>query len=243
MLGKTVRSSSLVLAAALALALGGATAMPSPSVAAPNNGSGATESDVCKSLLDRLKRYHTIATNRHETQAVRDYYAAQARLTLEQGRLKKCQWAARALVVGQGTMGVNAAVAGVATTRVAVSAKRTSKRLSGVQRARRAAMLAGGQTDTRPEAPATIAAIKAQPTGNPQQDEYCSKVADLIEDAYRQGDQAFASGDDEGGQAWYDLAGEFTDRATQNGCRFTFLIRGVVAIDQRLAAGVIAARL
>jgi hypothetical protein len=228
MLGKTLRSSSLVLVATLALALGGASAMPSPSVAVPNNGGGTSESDVCNSLLERLKRYHTISKNRNETKAVREFYAAQAQLTLLQGKRNNCQWAAQALVSGQGTVAVDA-VDGITATRA-------SKRFT-----RRAARLAGDQTGPRPETTATLAKIKAQPTGDSQQDEYCRGVADLIDDAYSQGDQAFISGDEEGAQAWYDLAAEFTDRATQNGCRFTLAVRRAHGILQRHAV-VIAAR-
>jgi hypothetical protein len=237
-IGVGLRSTSLVLVATLALAFAGAASMPSQSVAQPNTSAGTGESDLCKSLLDRLKRYHAIYTNKNETQAVRDYYKAQAQLTLAQGRIHKCQWASpAALVSGVNTVAVDVA-GGVATAR-------TSKQLAGanaVRKTRRAARLAGGQTGPRPQATTTMAAIKAQPTGNAQQDEYCRAVADLIQDAYNQGDQAFIAGDDEGAQAWYDLAGEMTDRATQNGCRFTFLIRRVAGLDVRLA-GVVIARL
>ncbi|MBJ7330594.1 MAG: hypothetical protein JHC95_11910 [Solirubrobacteraceae bacterium] len=76
-----------------------------------------------------------------------------------------------------------------------------------------------------PQATVSVSAIKATTTGNQQQDEYCAGVAKLIQDAWDQGDRQIGLGNDAEAQAWYDLAEDFIDRATQNGCRFTALMK------------------
>jgi hypothetical protein len=67
---------------------------------------------------------------------------------------------------------------------------------------------------------ATAVFIKANPTGNQQQDEYCRGVAELINNAEKEGDAALLGGDQQGAAEWYALAEYFTERATRNGCRF-----------------------
>jgi hypothetical protein len=242
---KTLRSASLVLVAALTFALAGSTAMPSTSHAAQNTGGGTSSSDICTTLLNRLKRFHDISKNPNESKAVRDFYAAQAQIALLDGKRNGCSWASQALVSGQGTVVAgNVATATLASTPAGLrSAKGTFKRLGVQLKSGRVARLAGGQSGTpHPPTTTTAVALTSQPTGNPQQDDYCSKVADLINDAYRQGDLALINGDDEGAQAWYDLAAEFIDRSTQNGCRFTMNIRRVLGLKHLLDAGVIARR-
>jgi hypothetical protein len=80
----------------------------------------------------------------------------------------------------------------------------------------------GGKTGV-PGAGAMIASVKATTTGDKQHDEYCRGVAALIENAEREGDSAAVGGDPEGAAEWYALAEYFLERATRNGCRFTFL--------------------
>lgn len=95
----------------------------------------------------------------------------------------------------------------------------------------------GGGKGTPPAAGAAILAIKANPTGNQQHDEYCRGVADLINEAEREGDAALLSGDDQGAAEWYALAEYFTERATRNGCRFMDLRHrpGVVRLPETIA--------
>ena len=83
------------------------------------------------------------------------------------------------------------------------------------------ALKGGGKTGV-PGAGAAIASIKATTTGNQQHDEYCRGVAELIEHAEEEGDNHAVS-DPQQAAEWYALAEYFLERATRNGCRFTFL--------------------
>jgi hypothetical protein len=84
-----------------------------------------------------------------------------------------------------------------------------------------AGLKSGGKTGV-PGAGATIAFIKATTTGDKQHDEYCRGVAELIENAERQGDD-HAISDPQQAAEWYALAEYFLERATRNGCRFVQL--------------------
>jgi hypothetical protein len=86
---------------------------------------------------------------------------------------------------------------------------------------KRSALTGGGKTGV-PGPGATVASVKATTTGNQTHDEYCRGVAELIENAERQGDDHAVS-DPEQAAEWYALAEYFLERATRNGCRFTFL--------------------
>lgn len=99
------------------------------------------------------------------------------------------------------------------------------------------ALKGGGKTGV-PGAGTTLASIKAQPTGNQQHDEYCRGVAELIENAEREGDAAYVSGDHQGAAEWYALAEYFLERATRNGCRFTFLRHRVGGVRPPLTIAV-----
>ena len=81
------------------------------------------------------------------------------------------------------------------------------------------ALKGGGKTGV-PGPGAAIASIKATTTGNQQQDEYCRGVAALIDEAVKEGDDAWASGDSQGAAEWWALAEYYLERATRNGCRF-----------------------
>lgn len=212
--------------AVVVLAFAAAAASPAISHAAPNQGGGpsSSDSDVCNTLFQRLKRYNDIATNPNEPKAVRDFYRARANSLLITARRAGCSWAP-----------IQSAPVTTATTPAADATHRATKRqrtrfdrlsapVLGAQRStqRRAAGTTGG---TRVPTTATVAAVKAHPTGNQQQDAYCSAVAQLIDEAEREGDNALARGDDASANAWYDLADEFIDRATQNGCRFVIALK------------------
>ena len=93
------------------------------------------------------------------------------------------------------------------------------------------ALKGGGKTGL-PTGGATIASIKAHPTGDQQHDEYCRGVAALIDEAVEQGDAAWASGDTQGAAEWWALAEYYLERATRNGCRFTFLRHRVGRVQQ-----------
>ena len=66
--------------------------------------------------------------------------------------------------------------------------------------------------------PATSHAVRATPTGNQAQDDYCNKVAALINHAMAQGDRAIADGDVDNATAWYALATQMQQRSARNGC-------------------------
>jgi hypothetical protein len=77
-----------------------------------------------------------------------------------------------------------------------------------------------------PMAPADAQAmVKSNPTGNSQLDGICKQMADLINYAQSQGDVALVNGDDEGAQAWYDLADEMIRGGTAKGCKFSSAFR------------------
>jgi hypothetical protein len=97
-----------------------------------------------------------------------------------------------------------------------------------------AAAKRGGGTGTAPGPGSAIVFIKANPTGNQQQDEYCRGVAELINNAEKEGDAALLSGDEQGAAEWYALAEYFTERATRNGCRFMDLRHRVGGIQPPL---------
>ena len=86
-----------------------------------------------------------------------------------------------------------------------------------------AAAKRSGGTVTTPSPAAKLTFLKSHPSGNQQQDEYCRGVADLINEAEREGDAALLRGDSQGAAEWYALAEYFLERATRNGCRFTYL--------------------
>jgi hypothetical protein len=95
----------------------------------------------------------------------------------------------------------------------------------------------GGGTNGVPGGGATIASIRATTTGDKQHDEYCRGVAELIEQAEREGDAA-AIHDPQGAAEWYALADYYLERATRNGCRFTFLRSRVGGVQQPLTIAV-----
>ena len=82
------------------------------------------------------------------------------------------------------------------------------------------------------------ASIRATTTGNQQQDEYCRGVAELIEQAEREGDAASISGDHQGAAEWHALAEYYLERATRNRYRFTLLRHRVGGIQQPLTIAV-----
>jgi hypothetical protein len=90
----------------------------------------------------------------------------------------------------------------------------------------------GNGTTTSPAA--TLTFIKNNPNGSQQHNEYCRGVADLINEAEREGDAALLRGDEQGANEWYALADEFLERATRNGCRFTYLKHRVGGVQQPL---------
>lgn len=212
------RLARLVLAV-LALALAATAVTPAVSGAQPNQGGGSGDSDYCKTLRDRLQRYHDIATDTAQPKGVRDFYRARANVLLMTARKAGCTWAAR---VSAGAGVATAPPETAATTRQRARFDRLAAPRRGFARGaqRRAA---GGTTQAPPSQP-SVAAIKAHPTGNSQQDEYCAAVGQLIDEAEREGDNAALRGDEASADAWYDLADEFIDRATQNGCRFTLAL-------------------
>ena len=223
------RRTAIALATVAALA---ATA-PAAVHAADNGSTGTGDSDLCQTLLARIKRFHGISQDKNQPKSVREFYAAQAELALLQAKRNKCSFVAITAGHGRGVVGADTIVdAPAARLAAPVQAARLQVKFDRLNRARstrRAGRIVSG-SPTTPTGTRTVY-IKANPTGNPTQDEYCRQVAELVDDAYRQGDAAFLSGDQEGGQAWYDLAAEFIDRATMNGCRFSLSLksRGLVA--------------
>jgi hypothetical protein len=65
------------------------------------------------------------------------------------------------------------------------------------------------------------AEIKSNPTGDAKLDAICEQFADLINRAYREGDLALVNGDDEGADAWYDVAHDGIRKATAAGCNIS----------------------
>lgn len=210
----------------LALAIAATAISPALSSAAPNTATGPSsgDSEFCTTLLDRLKRFNDLANDPREPKKVRDFYRARASNVLHRARQAGCGWAA---LQGQAPPTVSPPGDTVATGITGARTRfdrLTTKRAQGTQSAKRRAVTGGG---TRvPPSRAAVAALKATTTGNQQQDDYCAGVAKLIDDAEHQGDLAVLNGDQASADAWYDLAEEFIDRATQNGCRFVF---GLVA--------------
>src|SRR5687768_6195829 len=102
MLTTTFRRSVLALFAVLALAASGA----APTALAADNGSGGSGTDdICQTLLNRLKRFHTISKDAKEPKAVRDFYRSQAEIALLRARTLGCGWAAIAAGHGPATVG------------------------------------------------------------------------------------------------------------------------------------------
>ena len=239
---QTFRRTLAALAAVASLA-----AAPTAALAA-DNGSGPTSdnSEICNKLLDRMKRYHAISKDRSQPKAVRDYYASQAEIALIRAKDHGCSFVAINAGHGPGVVGANEVTDLVATPvapAASVKVKAKFDRLQSARSARRSARIAGGSTTgTVPKAGVKLASIKASPTGNQNQDAYCAEAAKLIDEAFSEGDAAFASGDHEGAQAWWDLAYDFIDRATQNGCRFTAGIRGKLGAVRIVGVNVIASR-
>lgn len=64
------------------------------------------------------------------------------------------------------------------------------------------------------------AAVKASPTGDSQLDDYCSKVAGLINHALQKSWEAAAAGDPDESAQWHALAEYMARSATQKGCHF-----------------------
>jgi len=77
---------------------------------------------------------------------------------------------------------------------------------------------------------ADAARVKATPTGNTANDDYCRQVADLINSAFAEGDRQDNLGNYEEGQAWWDLAIDMLGRARDNGCTFTQVRRAPAAV-------------
>lgn len=63
------------------------------------------------------------------------------------------------------------------------------------------------------------AAVKSGPTGNAELDSICQQMANLINQAYTEGDLALINGDDEGAEAWYELARDMLRRSRDAGCK------------------------
>ncbi|MGK2936954.1 MAG: hypothetical protein ACSLFR_03990 [Solirubrobacteraceae bacterium] len=211
--------------AVLAIGLAGTAIAPAASHAAANNGGGPTSSDseFCKTLFDRLKRFNDLANDASQPKNVREFYKARAVNVLDRARRAGCGWAAL-----QSQAPTTAAVRGdAAATAAARTRKRTAfDRLTTARTQQKRSSkrrLTGGGTRV-PSSTTTVAELKATTTGNQQQDEYCAGVAKLIEDAQAEGDRAMLNNDQASADAWYDLADYFIDQSTQNGCRFVFAL-------------------
>lgn len=201
------------------IALLAATALaPAAAGAAPNQGTGGSDSDYCSVLRDRLQRYHDIAADTRQPARVRDFYRGRAAYVLYVARNAGCSWASPAAVVSGATAPQSAATA----SRLARFERLTlPRRTARAATHRRAATGTGRPPVTQP---ATVAAVKAHPTGNAKDDAYCAAVSRLIDEAHAEGDNAALNGDQASADAWYELADTYIDRATQNGCRFVFAI-------------------
>jgi hypothetical protein len=230
---------------AAVVALAAATASPAVAGAQPNTGSGGSDSSYCQTLRERIQRYNDLAHDMSLPQSVRAFYATRAQITLIHAREANCGWAA--IQAGGGTAG-EATPAGPATraagTAPSNTARTTRRRAAFRTLNRRLRVRASRTTTGMPSGgnvPSGVAFIKANPTGNPSQDDYCRKAADLIADAERQGDQATADNHPQDADAWYELADYMIDVATQNGCRFVFGIKASGLSEYR-AASVVATR-
>jgi hypothetical protein len=70
-------------------------------------------------------------------------------------------------------------------------------------------------------APASAEArVKASPTGDSQLDDYCRKVADLVDHAVNQANHYASIGDADEASQWHALAEYMLRGATQRGCNF-----------------------
>lgn len=233
-----LRRTTRIALAVLALVLAVTAVAPALSSAAQNQGGGTSTSDYCSTLLSRLKRYHDIATNPREPKAVRDFYQARAEVLLITARNAGCSWAPAALAgttISADTSGALSAARAPGSCDAGCRQKRS--RFAGLSPARgfrpvalrRAAAPGGGTSVPQPQN--AVSALKAHPTGNRQQDEYCSAVAKLIADADAEGDAALIRGDQAEADAWYALADYFLDQSTQNGCRFVFALKSSAVVD------------
>jgi len=83
---------------------------------------------------------------------------------------------------------------------------------------------------------ADAARVKASPTGNTANDDYCRQVADLVNSAFAEGERQDNLGNYEEGQAWWDLAIEMLGRARANGCTFAQVRRAPAAVLRPNAA-------
>lgn len=225
---------------AVLVAATAATALPAAASAAPNTGtSSGSDSSYCQTLLERTKRYNDLAHDPRQSQAVRDFYASRAAVTLLHAQQAGCGWATR-----QAVRAPSATTTATATTRAAGTAParttRTTRRRATF-RALNRSFRTGATGGTIGRVPSGVAYIKAAPSGNPSQDDYCRKVADLIADADKQGDVASINGNQESADAWYELADYMTDVATQNGCRFVLGIKAST-LKEYQAPSAVAAR-
>lgn len=234
MFGPTITRLTRLALALVALTLAVTAIAPATSGAATNQGGGTGNSEFCKTLRDRLKRYHDIATNPNEPPAVRDFYRVRADVVLTTARQIGCSWATAA-VVGTSVpqAGVVLAPSGAPVPGACDASCRRQRARFGqltpplrrpVTRTLRRAV-GSGATGSTPQPQTTATAVKAHPSGNPQQDDYCSSVAKLITEAQNEADQAVLRGDQASADAWYDLADYFIDEASQRGCRFVFLLK------------------
>ncbi len=232
------RRITRIALAVLTLVLAVTAVSPAISSAAQNQGGGTGNSDYCSTLLSRLKRYHDIATDPREPKAVRDFYKARAEVLLITARDAGCSWAPAALagttISADTTRALSAAPAPGACDAGCRQKRTRFTRLSPARGSRpvalrRAAAPGGGTSVPQPQS--TVSALKAHPTGNTQQDEYCSGVAKLIAEAEAEGDAALLRGDRAEADAWYALADYFLDQSTQNGCRFVFALKASAVVD------------
>lgn len=209
--------------AVLVIAITATAISPAVSSAAPNNGGGPSSSDseFCKTLFDRLKRYNDLANDASQPKNVREYYKGRAFNVLDRARRAGCSWAA---IQGQALTTVSQPGDAAATEAARKTRRAAFDRLTTARgRQQRSGKRRAAGVGTRvPTTQTTVSAIKATSTGNQQQDEYCAGVAKLVADAEAEGDRAVINGDQAGADAWYDLADYFIDQATQNGCRFVF---------------------
>lgn len=84
---------------AVLVAATAATALPAAASAAPNTGtSSGSDSSYCQTLLERTKRYNDLAHDPRQSQAVRDFYASRAAVTLLHAQQAGCGWATRQAV-------------------------------------------------------------------------------------------------------------------------------------------------
>ena len=67
---------------------------------------------------------------------------------------------------------------------------------------------------------ASAARVSSKPTGDQSLDDYCRQAADLINEAFAEGDRLDFSGNFAEGQEWWDLGIEMLARARANGCSF-----------------------